>query len=154
MNEEQNTTAPQEVTPESEVATSAGAEPGKSNMRVIATVLAAVILILAGLYYFIASTPKASLDLQPLSTGDAAQSINDYPEVVAVVNGEELSRDEFLMSFRQAAQAAAQAGNDVNDATVQNQLASAALDHLIDNTLLLQAAKDSGVQVSQEDVVA
>jgi len=142
VNEEQNTTGER---------TETGAQPEPGNSLLIIGVLGAVV-VLAGLYYFfVFDTVTAPLEQQVVDSSQSAWG-TDYPEVVAVVNGEEVSREDLLPGLGQEMQFAAQQGADVADATVQTQIEANVMNRLINTVLLLQAAKSNGIVVTDEAV--
>lgn len=71
-------------------------------------------------------------------------------EPVAVVNGEEISREDFQNRLSQIEQQLN--ANPRSQSVSENRKRSAALQGLIDEKLLLQAAKESGVSVSEQQV--
>lgn len=144
MNEEQNTT---------EERTETSTQPGPGNSLLIIGVLGAVV-VLAGLYYYFVFDVATSPDLQQAADSSQPAFGTDYPEVVAVVNGEELSGDDFLTGVGQEMQIAAQQGADIADATVQSQIEASVMDRLINTVLLLQAAESRGIEVTDEAVTA
>jgi peptidyl-prolyl cis-trans isomerase SurA len=91
------------------------------------------------------------------SDGAAAGTQPDLdaiPDVVAEVNGEEVTKDEFVPIYEAAfAQAASQAqmGGEAPD---EEQLRKQTADDLVDTELLAQAAEARGLEVSDEDVDA
>ncbi len=95
-------------------------------------------------------TPGASAEAQPQPEPD----LEGIPEVVAVVNGTDIGRDEFTTAyepqFAQAA-AAAQAGGQELD---QEQLRTSVADNLVSAELLRQEAEDRGIEASPESLDA
>jgi peptidyl-prolyl cis-trans isomerase SurA len=91
------------------------------------------------------------------SDGAAAGTQPDLdaiPDVVAEVNGEEVTKDEFVPIYEAAfAQAASQAqmGGEAPD---EEQLRKQTADDLVDTELLAQEAEARGLEVSDEDVDA
>jgi peptidyl-prolyl cis-trans isomerase SurA len=92
------------------------------------------------------------------SSSDAPSSagadLEGVPEVVAEVNGEEVTRDEFapIYSAQLAqAQAQAQAGGQAPD---EEALKKQTLDDLVDTELLAQEADSRGIEVSDDDIDA
>ncbi len=79
-----------------------------------------------------------------------APDFDDVPDVVATVNGTELNKADYVQAYNQAQQTVQQQGVPANEAAVQTQ----ALDVLINTELLVQAANDAGVTVSEEAVDA
>ncbi|ATG54275.1 SurA [Brachybacterium ginsengisoli] len=80
--------------------------------------------------------------------------VSDVPDVVATVNGEKISKDEFVSAyegqFQQAAMQQQSTGQEVDQTKLKKQVA----DQLVDNHLLLQAAEDSGITATSKDVDA
>jgi peptidyl-prolyl cis-trans isomerase SurA len=86
---------------------------------------------------------------------DAAEpDLDGIPDVVAEVNGEEVTKDEFVpiyeVTFQQAA-AQAQMGGEAPD---EDALKKQTLDDLVDTELLAQEAESRGISVSDDDVDA
>jgi peptidyl-prolyl cis-trans isomerase SurA len=80
--------------------------------------------------------------------------LDAIPDVVAEVNGEEVTKDEFVPIYEAAfAQAASQAqmGGEAPD---EEQLRKQTADDLVDTELLAQEAEARGLEVSDEDVDA
>lgn len=77
---------------------------------------------------------------------------SDVPDVVAEVNGQKISKDEFVTTyepqFQQASQQQQQSGQEVDQTELKKQVAN----QLVDNQLLLQAANDSGIEPTTKDV--
>lgn len=80
--------------------------------------------------------------------------VDDVPEVVADVNGDEISRDEFVASYegqlQQAAMAQQSTGEEIDQAELKQQVAEL----LVDNQLLTQAAEDAGIVATEQDIDA
>ena len=80
--------------------------------------------------------------------------LEGIPDVVAEVNGEEVTKDEFVVlyeaQFQQAA-AQAQAGGEAPD---EDALKEQTADNLVDTELMVQEATDRGIEVTDEDVDA
>ncbi|AXK45663.1 SurA N-terminal domain-containing protein [Brachybacterium saurashtrense] len=93
---------------------------------------------------------------QPAAGEQAAPEadLSDVPDVVATVNDEEITKDEFTAAYEgQLQQAAAQqqtTGEEVDQAALKEQVAN----QLVDNRLLQQGAEDAGVEASDEDIDA
>lgn len=93
---------------------------------------------------------------QEQSAGDeqaAAPELEGIPDVVAEVNGEEVTKDEFAPLYQaQLEQATMQAeqmgGEKPDEAELQKQTA----DNLVDTELLTQEAESRGITVSEDDV--
>ena len=84
----------------------------------------------------------------------AEADLSDLPEVVATVNGEDISKDDFVSAyepqFEQASAQAQQAGSEVDQADLRQQT----LDFMVNNLLLRQAANDEGIEISDSEVDA
>jgi peptidyl-prolyl cis-trans isomerase SurA len=94
----------------------------------------------------------ASTDASPDAA--AEPDLEGIPDVVAEVNGEEVTKDEFVpvyrASFQQAAAQAQMGGEAPDEEALQKQ----AVDDLVDTELLAQEADSRGISVSDEDVDA
>lgn len=80
--------------------------------------------------------------------------ISGIPDVVAEVNGEEVTKEEFVplyqAAFQQAAAQAQTSGENPDEEALQQQIA----DDLVSTELLAQEAESRGIEVSDEDVDA
>jgi peptidyl-prolyl cis-trans isomerase SurA len=81
--------------------------------------------------------------------------VDDVPEVVAEVNGDDITRDEFLENYEGMLQQAAMqqqsaGGGEVDQDALKTQVA----EMLVDNRLLTQAATEAGIEASAEDTDA
>jgi peptidyl-prolyl cis-trans isomerase SurA len=88
------------------------------------------------------------------SDSDAGPDLSGIPDVVAEVNGEEVTRDEFVPIYEatfQQASAQAQMGGQAPD---EEALRKQAVDDLVDTELLTQEAESRGITVSDDDVDA
>jgi peptidyl-prolyl cis-trans isomerase SurA len=78
--------------------------------------------------------------------------LEDIPDVVAEVNGEEISRDEFestyVGQFQQAMMQAQMTGQEVDQDQLKGQIADA----LIGQKLIIQEAENQGFEASEDDV--
>jgi peptidyl-prolyl cis-trans isomerase SurA len=78
--------------------------------------------------------------------------LEGIPDVVAVVNGEEILRDEFVTTyesqFQQLAAQAQMSGEDVD----QEQLKSDTAESMVDSELLVQEADSRGFEATDEDI--
>lgn len=110
------------------------------------------------------SSAEAEKDASPSESSSAGADagagaeggpdLDAIPDVVAEVNGEEVTKDEFVPIYEAAfAQAASQAqmGGEAPD---EEQLAKQTADDLVDTELLAQEAEARGLDVSDEDVDA
>jgi peptidyl-prolyl cis-trans isomerase D len=73
---------------------------------------------------------------------------------VATVNGETITVDEYRMTYKRLIEQVRQSfGNNANEELIRSlQLEQKALDQLVDNILMRQAASELGLQVSDEDL--
>ena len=80
--------------------------------------------------------------------------VSDVPDVVATVNGEDITKDEFVpvyeSQFQQMAMQQQTTGEQPDQAELKGQVAQ----QLVDNELLLQGAKDAGIEATDEDIDA
>ena len=80
--------------------------------------------------------------------------VSDVPDVVATVNGEDISKDEFTQiyesQFQQMAMQQQSTGEEVDQAALKQQVA----EQLVDNHLLLQGASEAGIEPTDEDIDA
>lgn len=79
--------------------------------------------------------------------------LENVPDVVAEVNGEEITRDEFAADYESQLQQAAmmqqqQGGEEVNQDELKQQVAET----MVDNRLLTQAADEAGIEPTEEDI--
>jgi peptidyl-prolyl cis-trans isomerase SurA len=97
---------------------------------------------------------SASADADAGAGAGAEPDLDAIPDVVAEVNGEEVTKDEFVPIYEAAfAQAASQAqmGGEAPD---EEQLRKQTADDLVDTELLAQEAEARGLEVSDDDVDA
>lgn len=80
--------------------------------------------------------------------------LSDVPDVVAEVNGTEISKEEFSEayqgSFEQASMQAEMTGQPVDEAALREET----VEGLVSNELLLQASEEHGFEASAEDIEA
>ena len=103
--------------------------------------------------------PAASDGGAPAGSDGGGQAMpeadtSDVPDVVAEVNGEKISKDEFVTmyesQFQQASMQQQQSGQELDQGELKKQVAN----QLVDNRLLLQAAHDAGIEPTTKDVDA
>jgi peptidyl-prolyl cis-trans isomerase SurA len=106
-----------------------------------------------------ASADKAaSASDSPNASADASQGaepdLEGIPDVVAEVNGEEVTKEEFVpiyeAQFQQAAMQAQMSGQAPDEEALKKQT----VDDLVDTELLSQEAESRGIEVSDDDVDA
>lgn len=99
-----------------------------------------------------ADAPSSSSD--PTTSAEAGAGLEGVPEVVAEVNGEEVTRDEFAPIYQaqlEQATAQAQAGGEAPD---EEALKKQTVDDLVDTELLAQEADSRGIEVTDDDIDA
>ncbi|WP_129663643.1 SurA N-terminal domain-containing protein [Phytoactinopolyspora endophytica] len=81
-----------------------------------------------------------------------APDLESIPDVVAVVNGSEILKEDFVSvyegQFQQLAMQAQTTGEDVDEEQLKEQTA----ENMVNNELLVQEADDRGFDASQEDI--
>ncbi|GLI30724.1 MULTISPECIES: rod-determining factor RdfA [Brachybacterium] len=78
--------------------------------------------------------------------------VSDVPEVVATVNGTEITKDDFVQTYQSQYQQMAmqqQAGGQAPD---EEQLKTQVAEQLVNNELLRQGAEDAGIKASDKDI--
>lgn len=98
------------------------------------------------------SSGSAASEESSASTSGA--DVDGIPEVVAEVNGEQVTREEFVLIYEaqlQQATAQAEAGGEAPD---EEALKEQTANNLVDTELLAQEAESRGLTVSDEDVEA
>ena len=101
---------------------------------------------------------EASASDSPSASADASQGaepdLEGIPDVVAEVNGEEVTKEEFVpiyeAQFQQAAMQAQMSGQAPDEEALKKQT----VDDLVDTELLSQEAESRGIEVSDDDVDA
>ncbi|NEE01710.1 peptidylprolyl isomerase [Phytoactinopolyspora halotolerans] len=95
------------------------------------------------------SADENSAEQEPAAPEPDLESI---PDVVAVVNGEEILKEDFVPAyesqFQQFAMQAQATGEDVDEEQLKQQTA----DNMVSNELLLQEADNRNVDASQEEI--
>lgn len=157
MDENNTTTDNKESNSESTHKTTSGNSSSKKAIGV----LMVFGLVALGVWLFI-NQQGTSEEAQEIDFGDVGmvQSPEDvdfsptkeYPAVVAKVNGEDLTREEFETAYVQLAQSAWQQGVDITDMVTISEIEVRALDVLISTKLLTQAAIAGGNSVDDATV--
>lgn len=79
--------------------------------------------------------------------------LNGIPDVVATVNGQDITKDEFASvyksQFQQAAMQAQMSGQDISD---QTELKKQAAEAMVGSELLMQRAEQTGMKASKADM--
>lgn len=98
------------------------------------------------------ASASPSEDAEAEAEAGAQPDLEGIPDVVAEVNGEEVTKDEFVPIYEaQFAQAAAQA-QTTGQSPDEDALKQQTVDDLVSTELLAQEAESRGIEVSDEDV--
>ena len=101
---------------------------------------------------------EASASDSPSASADASQGaepdLEGIPDVVAEVNGEEVTKEEFVPVYESQFQQAAMQSQMSGEAPDEEALKKQTVDNLVDTELLTQEAESRGIEVSDEDVDA
>lgn len=130
-------------------ATSAVAAPAlvasKRKTGIIAAIIFATLLAIAlGAFWYMKQQHE-----------NAVVGMTDYPAVVAIVNGEEVSATQFKQSYDQAAAVAVQQGFDpATSADAKKEVEAQAIKVLINTVLMVQEAKAAGFTATEEAISA
>jgi peptidyl-prolyl cis-trans isomerase SurA len=100
-----------------------------------------------------ASSSASPSDGADASAG-AEPDLEGIPDVVAEVNGEEVTKEEFTPIYEAAFQQAAMQAQMSGEAPDQEALKKQTVDDLVDTELLVQEADARGLSVSDEDIDA
>ena len=102
------------------------------------------------------SSADADSDAPAATSSDSPQSDvgAGIPDVVAEVNGEEVTKDEFVPIYEAQLEQAAAQSQTTGEAPDEEALKQATLDDLVDTELLAQEAEARGIEVTDEDVDA
>lgn len=119
----------------------------KSNRLYI--VGAIVLVVVALLAVWMRLEREGRVDTSFFSSLQFSQSTS---ATVAVVNGEELVNQDLELSIEQLNQAAVAQGRNPEDEVIKNDIREAAIDMLVNTTLLQQSAASEGVVISDEEV--
>lgn len=99
---------------------------------------------------------SSSASASPSESADAAQGaepdLEGIPDVVAEVNGEEVTRDEFVPIYESTFQQAAAQAQMSGEAPDEDALKKQTVDDLVSTELLAQEADSRGIEVSDDDV--
>ncbi len=113
-------------------------KPKKKNQAIIIAIIIAVLVVSAAFFY----VKKSNNESGALITDDV---------VMASVNGEKITKTEYDAVFQRLLPQIEQSGLS-EDAEYLNKIKSQVLEGLVNDKLLLQNAKKSGVTVTQEEV--
>jgi len=130
----------------------------KRNPTVLGLLLAALLLALTacgggGESESSSSSSEEQSSEEPSESSGQQPDLSGIPEVVAEVNGEEVTRDEFVATYEaQYQQAAMQAQMGGGQAPDEEALKKQTADGLGDTELLRQEAQSRGIEVSESQV--
>ena len=100
------------------------------------------------------ASPSESSSASADASASGGPDVSGIPDVVAEVNGEEVTKEEFVplyqAAFQQAAAQAQTSGEAPDEEALQQQIA----DDLVSTELLAQEAESRGIEVSDEEVDA
>ena len=119
-------------------------------------VVGAIILALGAIaaVWFFSTTDQTGSSSDQANGAVTSETEGDPNEVVATVNGVDLTRAEYNRIRQQVLQNAQMMGMDINDPDTQMQVNEQAIDTLVNTELIRQAAVASGSSVSQEQIEA
>lgn len=124
-------------------------QPAKSGLGKIVAAVVLVAVILLGILYVLEKEGRSSTAIfsSMIEKQRAA-------EVVATVNGEEITNADLDVSIKQFEQLALAQGVDTSSPEIQAEVRAQALEVLINTTLLRQAAAEKGIAITDEEVAA
>lgn len=78
--------------------------------------------------------------------------VSDVPEVVATVNGTEITKDDFVQTYQSQYQQMAMQQQTGGQAPDEEQLKTQVAEQLVNNELLRQGAEDAGIKATDKDI--
>jgi len=117
-------------TPEAPAIPVAGATPFYKKHQALIALVVGILVVLAGYFAYMALYGKG--------------------DVIATVNGKNIYANEFNESITLIEKNVVLQGVDISDETVKGQIRTQALETLINNTLIITAAKNAGIVVTDE----
>lgn len=103
-----------------------------------------------------ATTDSAAQGQDPAASGEAASAtepdLSDVPDVVAEVNGEAITKDDFSGPYESQFQAQAMQSQQTGQQVDQDQLKQDLVDSLVSVELLEQEAADRGIEPDDSDI--
>ncbi|QYJ05634.1 SurA N-terminal domain-containing protein [Nocardioides panacisoli] len=101
-----------------------------------------------------ATSQESSSSAEEGAGGEAAAEpdLDGVPDVVAEVNGEEISKDEFVPAYEQQFQQMAAQSQMTGQQPDQDELKKQVADQLVNTELLEQAAAERGIEASEKQV--
>lgn len=101
------------------------------------------------------ASPEASPSAEQAPGADLPEAdLEDVPDVVAEVNGENVEREEFVTTYQGQLQQAAMSQQSTGEEIDQDALKQQVAEQLVGNRLLTQAAEQSGIKATDEDIEA
>lgn len=88
----------------------------------------------------------------PQAQQPAEADVSDVPEVVATVNGTEITKDDFVQTYQSQYQQMVMQQQAGGQATDEEQLKTQVAEQLVDNELLRQGAEDAGIEATDKDI--
>jgi len=115
-----------------------------------------LLALAAGLWWFIGNNNDSPEGISVAGDVNANQGTLEanYPDVVATVNGKDITGEQMSNNVLQTAATAQAQGVDISNAETLAQIESQSLTTLVNTELLLQAATEAGITASDEDVNA
>ncbi|MDQ0256944.1 peptidyl-prolyl cis-trans isomerase SurA [Evansella vedderi] len=101
--------------------------------------------------------PAVEVAAEEEPSGDTPFDPEDYPEVIATVNGEDIQREMFLTHLEQQASMLASQGISLQDeegAEFLEMLEMQLVEQLVNEQILVQSATDAGIEATMEEVDA
>ena len=98
-------------------------------------------------------SPSASTSASA-DPGAGGPDLTGIPDVVAEVNGEEVTKEEFVPLYQAAFQQAAAQAQTTGQAPDEEQIKQQTADELVSTELLAQEAESRGLEVSDDDIDA
>lgn len=98
------------------------------------------------------SAKSGSEDSSAQGDQSQASGLDDLPDVVAEVNGEDVTKDEFVATYELALQQATQQAQMTGQQPDENAIKKQTADELVDTELLVQEAATRDISASDRDV--
>ncbi len=95
---------------------------------------------------------KSSSDDESTSAETPKADLEGVPDVVAVVNDEEITLEEYTTAYESQLQQATASQQQTGQEVDQDQLKEQVADMLVNNHLLTQAASDAGIEATDKDI--
>jgi len=83
-----------------------------------------------------------------------AKESPELPETVAIVNGDEIKKEEFLKRVQLAAMSYSSQGVDISSTDAQNQIMQSIINTMTSEKVVLQQATAKGIKVTSEEIDA